>query len=222
MKGLLCCVLLTAPLWASPQARSRDFLTADEIDQIKEAQEPNARVALYAKFARERVDMVKNLLSKEKAGRSLLIHDALDDYAKILDAIDDVTDEALGRKADMKLGLGAVAKMEQEVLPILKKIQENQPKDYDRYEFVLRTAVESTSDSLQLAQEDLGKRTHDVEAREEREKKAIEDSMTPMERENKKAEDKKNAENAAAQEQKQQRKPPTLMRPGEKPPEKKQ
>ncbi len=221
MKGLLCCVLLALPLSAAPQARTRDFLTADEIDQIKEAQEPNARVALYAKFARERVEMVKNLLSKDKAGRSLLIHDALDDYAKILDAIDDVTDEALSRKAEMKPGLNAVAKMEQETLPILKKIQENQPKDYDRYEFVLRTAVESTSDSLQLAQEDLGKRASDVEAREAREKKAIEDSMTPAERENKQAQDKENAKKAAAEEQKQ-RKAPTLMRPGEKPPDKKQ
>ena len=33
MKTLLCCLLLAAPV-----AAQRDFLTADEIDQIKEAQ----------------------------------------------------------------------------------------------------------------------------------------------------------------------------------------
>src|ERR1700722_11216443 len=112
MKTLLCGLLLVASL----AAQHTDFLTADEIDQIKEAQEPNARVALYAKFARQRIDMVKSLLSKEKAGRSLLIHDALDDYAKIIDAIDDVTDSALSRKADMQPGLKLVASVEKDAL----------------------------------------------------------------------------------------------------------
>jgi hypothetical protein len=215
MKTLLCCVFLALP--AYPQAAQRDFLTADETDQIREAQEPNERLTLYAKFARQRVDMVKNLLGKEKAGRSILVHDALEDYAKILDAIDDVADEALGRKTDVHLGLGAVAAAEKETLPMLEKIQANPPKDAERYEFALKTAIETTNDSLQAAQEDLGKRTKEVEAREEREKKAREADMTPAEREAAKAEEKKAAEaEAAADKDKPQRKAPTLMRPGEK------
>src|SRR6266480_6578951 len=109
MKTLLCCLLLAAPL-----AAQRDFLAANEIDQIKEAQEPNLRLKLYADFAKNRMEMVQNLLSKEKAGRSILVHDALEDYSKILDAIDDVADEALAHKVDMKPGLTAVASTEKE------------------------------------------------------------------------------------------------------------
>ncbi len=214
MKTVLCLLLVAMP-WALA-AQQRDFLTADEIDQIREAQEPNARVTLYAGFAKDRIEMVKSLLAKDKAGRSLLIHDALEDYAKILDAVDDVTDEALARKVDMKPGLTALAKAEQEVLPVLQKIANDKPKDLERYEFVLRSAIDSTTDSLSLAQEDLGKRTQDVEAREERQKKALEEAMTPVEREAKLADEKKAAEKAASSQQKQPRKPPTLMRPGEK------
>jgi hypothetical protein len=73
-RGLLCGLLLAAPV-----AAQRDYLTADETDQIKEAQEPNARLKLYADFAKQRVELVKSLLSKEKPGRSILIHDALED-----------------------------------------------------------------------------------------------------------------------------------------------
>ncbi len=214
MKTVQTCLLL-AIAWPLA-AQQRDFLTADEVDQIREAQEPNARIALYAKFAKERIELVKSLLAKEKPGRSLLIHDALEDYAKILDAVDDVTDEALARKVDMKPGLTALAKAEQDTLPALQKISESKPKDLDRYEFVLRSAIETTTDSLSLAQEDLGKRTKDVEAREERQKKAVEEAMTPVEREGKQAADKKASEKAASDQQKQPRKPPTLMRPGEK------
>jgi hypothetical protein len=212
MKTLLCGFLLAASL----AAQQRDFLTADEVDQIKEAQEPNARVALYAKFARQRIDMVKSLLSKEKAGRSMLIHDALDDYSKIIDAIDDVTDSALSRKADMQAGLKLVASVERDALPILQKAQESNPKDLARYDFVLKTAIETTTDSLESAEGDLGKRTHDVEAREQREKKAVQDAMTPAEREGKQADDKKVAAQATDSDKPPAKKPPTLLRPGEK------
>jgi hypothetical protein len=190
------CGLLLAASLAIP-AMGRDFLTADEIDQIKEAQEPNLRLKLYADFAKLRVDLVKNMLGKEKSGRSILIHDALEDYSKILDAIDTVADSAAAKKTDIKLGLAAVADVEKQLLPVLKQIQETRPKDMERYEFALTQAIETTSDSLELAQEDLGKRGKDVETREEKQKKAIEAEM-------------------AAEDDKPKRKPPTLMRPGEK------
>ena len=90
MKTLLVCALLAAPLAAQQQ---RDYLTVDEGDQIREAQNPNERLNLYIHFARQRLSQVDHWLAKEKAGRSILIHDALDDYANIIDAIDAVADD---------------------------------------------------------------------------------------------------------------------------------
>jgi hypothetical protein len=207
MKTLLLFLMMAAPL----AAQGRDFLTADEVDQIREAQEPNERVALYAKFARSRIEMVKSLLSKDKAGRSLMIHDALDDFTKIIDAIDDVTDQALARHADVKKGMISVSNMEREALPMLRRIRDTRPKDLDRYEFVLKTAIETASDSMELADGDLDRRGREAEAREDREKQAVKDSMSPTE----KAEAQKEEQKAEAQKE-QQKKAPTLMRPGEK------
>ena len=214
MKTLAWFLLLAAAGYSQGFAH-RDFLTADETDQIKEAQEPNLRLKLYAGFARQRVEMVKSLLAREKAGRSILIHDALDDFSKIIDAIDDVADDAIGRRLDVKLGLTSVASVEKETLPMLQKAQDSHPKDMERYDFVLKQAIETTADSLEAAQQDLGKRVKDVEARQRQERKARQEAMRPTEREAEQA-----AENKVAtdEEKKQEQKKaaPTLMRPGEK------
>jgi hypothetical protein len=201
IQALLCCVALASPLLAQ-----RDYLTADEADQIRDAQEPNERLKLYAKFAKQRVDLVQNLLNHDKAGRSILIHDALDDYSKILDSIDEVTDDALLRKVDVKLGLQAVAATEKQLLPVLQKAQSSQPHDLSRYDFALQQAIETTQDSIASAQEDTGKRTNELEAEEARDKKERKELSAPN------ATDDKQSDTTTQQ---PKRKPPTLKRPGE-------
>jgi hypothetical protein len=220
MNKLLGFVFGVVALTALPLgAQSRDFLSADEIDQIKEAQEPNDRLKLYSTFAKLRVDLVKNLLSKDKSGRSILIHDTLEQYSKILDAIDTVADEASAKKADISLGLNAVAAAERAMLPVLKQISESRPKDLDRYEFALTQAIETTTDSLELAQEDLGKRGVDVLQHQQAQKKAAEEAMTPIEKEGQQADEAKRKAKAEEEKAKEdatpKRKPPTLLKPGE-------
>ena len=208
MRTLLFGVLLAAPLCAQP---ARDFLTTDETEQIREAQEPNQRIALYANFAKERLDLVKNLLSKEKPGRSILIHDALEDYQKIIDALDNVIDDALQRKRDIKQGVAYVSKMEKDMLPVLQKLKDSPPPDAARYEFILKDAIDTTSDSIDGMKGDTDKRAAEVEAREEKEKQAIKESLSTGDK--KAADDKKTD---ATEDKPAQTKPPTLYRKGEK------
>jgi hypothetical protein len=204
MKALLICALLAAPLAAQQQ---RDYLTVDESDQIREAQDPNERLALYIHFARQRLSQVDHWLAKEKPGRSILIHDALDDYSNIIDAIDTVADDALQRRVDIKVGLAAVATAESEMLLGLQKIQDSQPKDMSRYDFVLRQSLDGTNDSLDLARQDPTVRAAAVATKQAKETKEREDAMTPTERDAKKAEE--------AKAEKEKKKAPTLLRPGE-------
>jgi hypothetical protein len=101
------------------------------------------------------------------------------------------------------------------MLPLLQKVQDSKPKDLDRYDFVLQQAIETTTDSLDAAQEDLGKRTEEVKSRADQEKRERMESMSPVEREAQQAADQKAAEKQVEDEQKQ-KKAPTLYRPGEK------
>ena len=198
-------------LGVGPLFAERDFLTADETDQVRAAQDPNDRMKLYVHFAKQRLNLAQSVLSKEKAGRSILAHDAFEDYTQIIDAIDTVSDDALKRKLDIKEGMDAVAAGEKEMLAGLEKIQESQPKDLARYEFALKQAIESTRDSIDLSQQDLSARSAEVQAKEEKEKKQLESMMSTTDLAAKKAEEKKEAQ---AEEKK--RKAPTLYRKGEK------
>lgn len=203
-------LFLFGALAAVPLMAERDFLRADETDRIREAQEPNERLKLYLTFARDRLNLVKNQLSKEKAGRSLLIHDALEDFTNIIDTIDTVTDDALKRQIDVKPGMEAVAAEEKTMLEELQKIQESHPKDVARYDFVLKQAIDSTSDSMELASKDMTQRATEVAAKAQQEQKERESMMQPKDVEAKKAEEKKTEEVS------KKRKAPTLKRKGEK------
>jgi hypothetical protein len=208
--------VLTLPV----TAQKRDFLTADEIDQLRLAQEPNERLKLYDHFARQRMDQVRRLLEVEKPGRSVLIHDLLEDYTKIIGAIDAVADDALQHRKAIGVGIGAVSASEKEILAQLHKIDDAKPKDFARYDFVLRDAMQATEDSLELNEEDLGKRAGAVEAKEKSEKAARKAAMTPEEPAPagaKKAGQTAGAQtaDAATTDVTPKRKPPTLLRPGE-------
>jgi hypothetical protein len=202
---LICLLVAAAPLVAD-----RDFLTSDEADQIRDAQDPNLRVTLYLHFAKQRLDQVKQLLSKDKPGRSGLIHDLLDDYSNIIDAIDTVADDALTRKINLDLGMAKVRAGEKPMLADLEKIEETSPKDLERYEFVLKAAIDSTNESME-ASKDLGQRATEVLAKEKQEKEAREAMATPEEKKAKADEASKDTVDP------NRRKPPTLYKPGEKP-----
>jgi hypothetical protein len=199
-----CALSCALPAW-----QERDFLTSDEADQIREAQEPNARLQLYATFAKTRVALIENLLANQKPGRTALIHDTLEDYAHVIEAIDTVADDALRRKIDVAEGIKAVAETEKAMLATLQKLDASPQKDYARYEFAMKQAIETTQDSVELSASDLSARAATVAAREKKEKAELDSMKRPEEVAEKKTEEKKDGET--------KRKAPTLRRKGEVP-----
>ena len=219
----LFCALLVLGL---PLAAQKDFLTPNEVDQVRLTQEPNERLKLYVVFARVRIELLTQLFAKEKAGRSVLIREKLEEYTKIVEAMDTVAEDALKRKVDITLGLKAVADAEKEMVAKLQQFEEGKPADLARYQFVLQQAIETTTDSAELNAKDLETRSTEVSERVEKEKKEREALMTPetpadppAPKPGAAASPEKPGEKT--EEAKPARKPPTLLRKGELPPAKK-
>ena len=193
-------------------AQDRDFLTPNEVDQIRVSQDPNDRLILYVQFAKTRMDMIEQYLANDKPGRGVFVHNTLEDYSKIIEAIDAVSDDALLHHRAIDKGTVAVIAAEKEFLEKLNKIQDSEPKDISRYKFVLSEAIDATGDSKLLSTEDAQKRGTELSAQDEKEKKAREAMMPTKEvSERKKA---ANDQNGDAE----KKKIPSLLRPGEKPP----
>jgi len=212
MKWPLATIALLAAAVCLAQ-EDRDFLTPDEVQQVREAQEPNERLTLYVRFAKQRIDLVENYLAKNKPGRSIFIHNTLEDYSHIIEAIDTVSDDALRRHAEIDKGLIAVLNAEKDFLEKLNKIQDSNPKDMERYKFVLTEAIDTTNDSRETNITDSKQRSGELAAADQKEKKERE-AMMPA----KEVKSRKNDAEAADPNQ-EKKKIPTLYRPGEKPPD---
>lgn len=203
--------LALAACGALLSAQDRDFLSPNEVEQIRLAQEPNDRLVLYIHFAKQRIDLVENYLAKDKPGRSVFVHNALEDYNKIIEAIDSVSDDALRHNKPIEKGMLAVVDSEKTFLDQLSKIDEAPPRDYERFKFVLQEAMDTTRDSQELSLADAHKRGSDLSVQDAKEKKERE-AMMPA----KEAAERKKAEKSSEDEKK---KVPSLFKPGEKPPD---
>ena len=204
--------LLLLPLAAFAQ---KDFLTEDEVERVRLVQEPNERLKLYLLFARQRIDQLDQLFAKDKAGRSVLIHDLLDQYAKIIEAIDTVADDALRRNKPIDEGISAVVAAEKNMLAKLEKFAALEARDLSRYEFVLTSAIDTTKDSIESGEGDLASRGRKVVENAKKQKEEREALMTTAEKEEKDTQDKK----LEGDPKLKSRKPPTLRRKGELPPD---
>ncbi len=205
--ALLSTLLLSGPLIAQ---EDRDFLTPNEVDQVRVAQDPNARLLLYVQFARVRIDLLDRYLSKEKPGRGVFIHNALEDYSRIIESIDSISDDALRHNRPIDKGMVAVASAEKEFLDKLNQVQDGGPKDLDRYKFVLSQAIDTTNDSRELSLQDAQKRSAELTATDAKQQ-GDREAMMP-------AKEVKERKKAADSDQEKKKKLPTLLRPGEKPP----
>lgn len=157
--GLL--LLLTLPIWAQ---RRRDPLNPPEVDQLRDAMlEPDQRLKLYVKFARDRVNKLEQMRTDPKTvDRPKQTHDLLEDFLAVYDELNDNIDMYIGRKDDIRKPLKAIIEADTEFEAKLRAIKSSEHTDAaeaQQYEFLLTNAI----DTVDASAEDHRKSVAEVE-----------------------------------------------------------
>ncbi len=168
-------MLLLLLLSIAASAKRRDPLTESEADQLRQvAMDPYNRIKLMIKFTEARllaIDQVR-LDPKQAADRGKQIHDLLEDFASLMDEINDNLDQYEGRPLDkdtvkqyhkgLKELIDADARFDQR-LNALKSASETDPvtkKEAPDFRFVLQDAMDSLKSNADMAREYM-ETTHD-------------------------------------------------------------
>ncbi len=151
LAGCALSLLMLGTAWAG---RRRDPLTPLEIDQLRDAAwEPEERLKLYVKFARDRLTSLEKARSDPKVtNRAQQTHDGLQDFLDIYDELNDNIDTYLGRKADLRKALKAIIEADiefQAKLRALKDSAEASKEESGQYQFLLENALDAVDNSAQ-------------------------------------------------------------------------
>src|SRR6266496_476599 len=162
-------MLLTLPLCAQ---RRRDPLNPLEIDQLRDAMlEPDTRLKLYVKFARDRMTALEQMRANPKTtDRPRQTHDKLEDFLAVYDELNDNIDMYVGRKDDIRKPLKLIIEADTEFQAKLRALKDSANTDAaeaKQYEFLLTNAIETVDSSA----DDHRKTVADVEEYMKRKKK---------------------------------------------------
>jgi hypothetical protein len=143
--------LLLAALVASAQRR-RDPLDSLEVDQLRDTMlDPEARLKLYVKFARDRMTKLEQMRADAKAvDRPKQTHDLLEDFLSIYDELNDNIDMFEGRKDDIRKPLKTVIEADTEFQSKLRAVKDSAHADgaeTQQYEFLLTNAIDTVDAS---------------------------------------------------------------------------
>jgi hypothetical protein len=165
---LLPFILFLIALPALGQRSQRDPLNAKEVDELRETnQEPEKRLPLIVKFARERLDAALAARNNPKladAERTATIHDSVQDFVSIYDELGDNLDMYTDQKEDLRKPLKVVIAGDGEFKIKLEQLRRGaSPDEMKTYGFALTSALEAVNDGagehrrLQQEQEESAK-----------------------------------------------------------------
>lgn len=147
---LLALLLILAALPAPAQSGQRDPLNQKEVDELRDTnQEPEKRLPLIVKFARQRLDAAlaaRNNPKLSAADRIATIHSSLQDFLSIYDELGDNIDMYTDQKEDLRKPLKMVTSADGEFKVKLDQLRHaSTPDEMNDYGFVLTSAMEAVS-----------------------------------------------------------------------------
>ena len=107
-------------------AQKPDYISDEEEDKIREAQEPSERIEVYLTLAQSRLDRIEGFRGKPmdpKYDNGAYIDHLLDEYISLTDEMKNWIQDQYDRRGDMRKGLRKVLEMGPKQLNDLRRIQ---------------------------------------------------------------------------------------------------
>ena len=135
-----------------PAHAQDDFLTRGEVEEVRDAQEPDKRLELYLLIAQRRIDAIKTALSSKKSAAGRTTQKSLEEYTAILEALETTLEDGREKRAIREKDLEKATALETEFLTYLKSLDAQDSPGYEDYHFTLDEAIAVTEEMLADAQ----------------------------------------------------------------------
>jgi hypothetical protein len=133
-------------------AQEPDYLTREEVELVREAQDPNKRVPLFLKFAGIRMTEFELALAGEARPQTDAMMDLLNNYIRAVDDTSGALQDALDRGGvDMSKTRKLLEETGKDFLSRLEKIQEQDKLANEEFRWDMEDALQATQDLLELA-----------------------------------------------------------------------
>ena len=159
---LTSALLLALSITAGWSAERGDFLTEEEADQLRDAQDPSERIQKYLEFSQirlERFDDFRNRPPNPDYDVPGYLETQLDQHIRITDALKDWIEDQFNRHNDMRSGLKKVLEMGPHQLEQMRHIEQSSDPYAAGYRKSLSDAIDDFTDALDGATKALSGQT---------------------------------------------------------------
>jgi hypothetical protein len=189
MRALMTSTLLLAvSLGVAAGAEKSDYLSDDEVEELREAQGPSERIEKYLSFVQIRLtrfDDYRNRPPSPDYDIPGYLDTQLDQYIRITDALKDWIEDHFDRRDDMRAGLKKALEMGSHQLEQLRHIEQSSDPYAAGYRKSLDDAIDDFTDALDGAAKALSEQSK-LFGELKREEKADAQTLKVREKEEKK------------------------------------
>ena len=156
---ILALLMSLAPPARTAGAQKPDYLSDEEEEKVRDAQEPSERIEIYLTLAQTRLDRLEDFRSKPmdpQYDNGAYIDHLLDEYISITEDLKNWIQDQYDRRGDMREGLRNVLKMGPKQLEELRRIQQSPDAYAADHAKSLREAQDDFTDALDGATKALG------------------------------------------------------------------
>jgi hypothetical protein len=155
-------LLIAAVLGVAAGAQQADYLSDDEVDELREAQGPSERIEKYLAFAQVRLtrfDDYRNRRPDPDYDIPAYLNTQLDQFIHITDALKDWIEDHYDRHDDMRAGLKKVLEAGSHQLEQLRHIEQSTDPYAAAYRKSLSDAIDDFTDAVDGATKALSEQT---------------------------------------------------------------